>query len=40
MSVAHFGMLGAIVGIVWFTVIALVAIWVQRRENAQHATAA
>ena len=27
MSVAQFGMLGAVVGVVWFTVIALVALW-------------
>ena len=40
MSVAQFGMLGAVVGVVWFTVIALVALWAQRRENAQHAAAA
>lgn len=39
MSVAQFGMLGAVVGIVWFTMIALFAIWVQRREHDHHATA-
>ncbi len=40
MSVAQFGILGAAVGVVWFTVIALVAIWVQRRESAQHTATA
>jgi hypothetical protein len=40
MSVVQFGILGTAVGVVWFTVIALIAIWVQRRENAQHAATA
>jgi hypothetical protein len=40
MSVAQFGLMGIALGVVWFTLIAVVAIWVQRRENVgAHATA-